>query len=416
MADDIARRLAALTRHQRALLEARALRVPAVAALVNDLPPAVPNGAQHVNVATSCSEQQQQSRMSFSVFFFSDNGATAANDKYRLLFECARYADRNGFEAVWTPERHFQAFGGLYPNPSVLAAALAMTTDRIAIRAGSVVLPLHPAARVAEEWSLVDNLSGGRVGIAVASGWHPDDFVLMPQAFPQRRTAALDLIATVQRLWRGESLEDVNGKGERVTVRVYPRPIQAQLPTWLTAMSEQSFIEAGRRGLNVLTGLMDQDLEQCARRIARYRDSLADSGFDPCAGRVTLMLHTYIEDDMVKVREAVRQPMLEYLRAFMHVSEAQLQADRSVQTVLASDDDRQAILEHAFERYLAKRSLLGTPQSCRAMVHDAVAVGVDEIACLLDFGLDAQRVLASLQRVDALRAEFSGRAPIGVAS
>ena len=59
-------------------------------------------------------------------------------------------------------------FGGLYPNPSVAGAALAAITERVDIRAGSCVLPLHDPIRVAEEWSLVDNLSNGRVGISFA--------------------------------------------------------------------------------------------------------------------------------------------------------------------------------------------------------------------------------------------------------
>ena len=88
-------------------------------------------------------------------------------DRYRLLLEGAKFADREGFTAVWTPERHFHAFGGLYPNPSVASAAIAALTTRVQIRAGSVVLPLHHPARVAEEWALVDNLSQGRVGISV---------------------------------------------------------------------------------------------------------------------------------------------------------------------------------------------------------------------------------------------------------
>src|SRR5207245_1058393 len=61
-------------------------------------------------------------KMAFSLFFFSDDGSTSSPDKYHLLLECAKFADRCGFSAVWTPERHFQDFGGLYPNPSVLAA------------------------------------------------------------------------------------------------------------------------------------------------------------------------------------------------------------------------------------------------------------------------------------------------------
>ena len=96
--------------------------------------------------------------ISFSLFYFAA-GEDAAADGYRLLLEGARFADRNGFEAVWTPERHFHAFGGLYPNPSVTGAALAAITENVGIRAGSVVLPLHSPIRVAEEWAVVDNLS-----------------------------------------------------------------------------------------------------------------------------------------------------------------------------------------------------------------------------------------------------------------
>src|SRR5215217_9633370 len=94
----------------------------------------------------------RQPALDFSLFFFSSDGSTNKPDKYNLLLDCARFADAAGFRAIWTPERHFQEFGGLYPNPSVLAAALAMITKRIQIRAGSVVLPLHNPVRVAEEW------------------------------------------------------------------------------------------------------------------------------------------------------------------------------------------------------------------------------------------------------------------------
>ena len=55
---------------------------------------------------------EYQSQMGFGLFFFSDDGSTTAADKYRLLLESARYGDLHGFTAVWTPERHFDRFGG----------------------------------------------------------------------------------------------------------------------------------------------------------------------------------------------------------------------------------------------------------------------------------------------------------------
>jgi len=152
----------------------------------------------------------------FSLYFFGHYPAEFRAGKYDLLFEAARYGDRHGFSALWFPERHFHPFGGLSPNPSVLAAALARETERIALRAGSVVLPLHHPLRVAEEWSLVDNLSGGRVGLSYASGWHPNDFALAPEAYGRHRDLMFERIEEVRRLWRGEALRVRDGAGKEL--------------------------------------------------------------------------------------------------------------------------------------------------------------------------------------------------------
>src|SRR5687768_15888466 len=130
---------------------------------------------------------------------------------------------------------HFHPFGGLFPNPSVAAAALATITERVQIRAGSVVLPLHNPIRVAEEWSLVDNLSGGRVGVSFASGWHGTDFALAPGNYLERKDIMLRDIETVRRLWRGEAVPVVDGTGRPTEVQIYPRPVQPELPVWVTA-------------------------------------------------------------------------------------------------------------------------------------------------------------------------------------
>src|SRR5580700_3249577 len=139
-----------------------------------------------------------------SLFFFSADSAEQSGDKYRMLLEAARFADEHGFAAVWTPERHFQRFGGLYGSPAVTGAALAVLTTQISIRAGSVVLPLQNPLRVAEEWAMIDNLSNGRAGIAAASGWHVNDFVLSPDTYGNRHEDMYRKIAIIQRLWRGE--------------------------------------------------------------------------------------------------------------------------------------------------------------------------------------------------------------------
>src|SRR5437016_13039871 len=140
------------------------------------------------------------------------------------LLEGAKFADRHGFAAVWTPERHFHEFGGLYPNPSVTSAAIAMVTKTIQIRSGSVVAPLHTPIRIAEEWSVVDNLSNGPVAISFASGRMPEDVVREPDNYATRKDVMLRSIETVRKLWRGEAIALPSPLGRGVQVRMLPPP------------------------------------------------------------------------------------------------------------------------------------------------------------------------------------------------
>src|SRR5579863_4357778 len=147
-----------------------------------------------------------KSNPSFGLMFFASHQDALVGEKYRLLIESARFGDRHGFARVWVPERHFTRFGCLFPNAAVLHAALSRETSRIGLNAGSVVLPLHDPLRVAEEWAMVDNLSGGRVGVSFASGWNPADFALQPENYADRHNLLFTNLEKVQTLWRGGSI------------------------------------------------------------------------------------------------------------------------------------------------------------------------------------------------------------------
>ncbi|MBE7941750.1 MULTISPECIES: MupA/Atu3671 family FMN-dependent luciferase-like monooxygenase [Ramlibacter] len=363
--------------------------------------------------------REERPAPAFSLFYFASDHESRAADRYRLLMEGAKFADANGFEAVWTPERHFHAFGGLYPNPAVAAAAIAACTTRVQIRAGSCVLPLHHPLRIAEEWSLVDNLSNGRVGVSFASGWQPRDFVLAPQAFAQRHQALAEGVDTVRRLWRGERLPFPGPQGDTIEVQTLPRPVQAELPVWLTAAGNPAtFEQAGTLGCNLLTHLLGQSLDDVAGKIERYQAAWRRAGH-PGRGRVTLMLHSFVGEDDAQVRETVRGPMKAYLRssvelirqaawtfpAFIERAQA---SGRSPLEVLESapptEAEMDALLDHAFERYYGSSALFGTPQRCLALVDRVREAGVDEIACLIDFGIATDTVLTQLPRLASLMA------------
>jgi natural product biosynthesis luciferase-like monooxygenase protein len=340
-----------------------------------------------------------------SLFFFADSGA-AGHDGYHLLLESARFADGNGFAAVWTPERHFHTFGGLYPNPAVTGAAVAAVTERVGIRAGSVVAPLHHPLRVAEEWSVVDNLSRGRAGVSFASGWHGADFVLRPETYADRKNVMMEVVETVRRLWRGEEVEFPDGAGEKRAVRIFPAPVQAELPVWITsAGSPDTFRAAGRLGAGLLTHMLGQDHDRLAQNIAAYRAELARAHGGGARGHVALMLHTLIGTDRDAVRDTVRAPFSDYLRSAVDlVVKASsgllppgLDPDRLPQR------DKEFLITHAFDRYFTTSGLFGTVAEGAEMVGRLEAAGVDEIACLIDFGVPRGEVLGSLPRLAELR-------------
>jgi natural product biosynthesis luciferase-like monooxygenase protein/FkbM family methyltransferase len=343
-------------------------------------------------------------KMDFSLFYFASEEGGPAQDRYRLLMEGAKFADEHDFAAVWTPERHFHAFGGLYPNSAVTAAALAAITRRVHIRAGSVVLPLHHPVRVAEEWAVVDNLSGGRVGVSFASGWHADDFIFAPENYPARRELMMSQLETVRRLWRGTPLRFKGGGGNEVEIRIHPSPIQPELPVWLTAAGNpETFRAAGEAGANLLTHLLGQSVEELAEKIETYRDAWQRRDGGPEKGHVTLMLHTFVERDLAVVREKAQKPLSRYLASSLDLARNLLiSLGQDVAGELTADD-LEALLSHAFHRYYETGGLFGTPETCLRMVGRLKAIGVDEIACLIDFGVEADAVISSLTYLDELR-------------
>jgi len=344
--------------------------------------------------------------MRFGLIFFSSSEAAVGGDKYHLLFESAKFADRAGFSSVWIPERHFTKDGWLYPNPAVLQAALARETRQIRLLAGSVVMPLHDPIRVAEEWAMVDNLSGGRVGLSCASGWHPNDFVFFPERYANRHEEMFRGIAVLQKLWRGESIAVKGGVGKLVEIRIYPTPIQPKLPIWITAAgSPQTFAKAGEIGANVLTHMFNQTVDELAQKIKLYRDSLAQHGHDPDAGEVSLMLHTFVDDHFDILHDRIEGSFCQYLKSASYLLDAiAYHRGKRVDLATLSETDIDDYVHFVFDRLLSdRRVLFGTPEICLETITRLQAIGVTEIACQLDFGVDVDLVLKSLPHLNRLR-------------
>jgi natural product biosynthesis luciferase-like monooxygenase protein len=231
-----------------------------------------------------------------------------------------------------------------------------------------------------------------------------NDFVLArePARYASRREQALQDIATIRNLWTDGRESRTNAAGQPVQIRTFPRPISAALPLWLTAGgSDDTFINAGQLGLNVLTHLERQSIDKLTERITLYRHARRDAGHDPTTGIVTLMQHARVvrgPADVALAAEALRA----YITASLELEDEVVRGGGTTSggspiSVLHGDaDDVATVIDQAVARYLDTAALIGTQEECIRRCHRLIAAGVNEVACLVDFMPTKADVLATV--------------------
>lgn len=247
---------------------------------------------------------------------------------------------------------------------------------------------------------MVDNLSGGRAGVAFASGWNPVDFAFSPQAYADRARVVTETVDRVRSFWAGEPAVVMDGKGQTRQVQLHPRPVQKELPMWITSTgNRRTFEVAGRLGAGVLTHLIGQDIDELARNVEVYRRAATAPSTRP---NVVVMLHTLLGTSREQVLSLVRAPMKEYLRSSLdlmsHTAVEGDDLDPATREALVNE-----VLDQAFERYFAHGGLFGTVRDGWKRIEELSAAGVDEVACLIDFGLPDSTVMAGLRHLRDLK-------------
>lgn len=318
---------------------------------------------------------------SLSLYFFASTKHYEPSTYYDFVLNASIFADQENFKAAWFPERHFVSFGGFSPNPAILASAVARCTHNLHLRAGSVAAPLHHPVRIAEEWSMIDGLSKGRVGLSFASGWHETDFVLAEDSYKLRKDVTSQRIEQVRALWSGKTVEFFDADGKSHEVRLSPEPVTKVLPIWITsARNPETYELAGRLGIGIMCALFNQSLRQLQRKIDLYRSAWRDAGH-PGRGHVVTMVHTYISEDE-KIYEQLRPAMKDYLLSF---------SSQQPGSVAESD-----VLDVAVESYFDGPSLLGSSKKASQVLVDLGRSDIDEVGALIDFGLPYEDIIKNL--------------------
>jgi natural product biosynthesis luciferase-like monooxygenase protein len=226
-------------------------------------------------------------------------------------------AEEFEFDSVWPAEHHFSEYG-FCASPALSLAAIARRTSRIRLGTGVVVLPFNHPVRVAEDYAMLDLLSGGRVDLGVGRGYQPLEFAGYGVDQTRSREIFDESIEIIRRAWTEERL-DFEGKHYQFRdLEIRPKPLQKpHPPIWLAALSEETFEKAGRLGFNLLLSpVFGGSLQIAKDRVARYRDALADAGHDPAQHQVGALVMTYAGEKQEQAREEFADPVIWYFRTF----------------------------------------------------------------------------------------------------
>jgi alkanesulfonate monooxygenase SsuD/methylene tetrahydromethanopterin reductase-like flavin-dependent oxidoreductase (luciferase family) len=151
------------------------------------------------------------------------------------------FGARSGFDAVAVTE-HGQSSYDMVPNPDLVASALAYMTEAEGIDVG--IFPMgrslgksREPLRAAEEYAMIDVMSGGRLVPGLVVGLSYDSSInngVPPIEVRKRFDENLELVL---RAWKEQTPFAWNGKfSQYPMVNMWPRPLLADLPTWITGI------------------------------------------------------------------------------------------------------------------------------------------------------------------------------------
>ncbi len=156
---------------------------------------------------------------------------------YNWTLDELTYAAKCGFDGVCTNEHHQNAYGFM-PSPNLMGSVLARATngmDVAIVQMGATLPTSNPPLRVAEEYAMLDCISGGRLVAGLPLG-SPMDVNLCYGITPmEHRERYREAVALTLKAWQAREVFSWNGRYfQLATVNLWPRPIQQpHPPVWV---------------------------------------------------------------------------------------------------------------------------------------------------------------------------------------
>jgi alkanesulfonate monooxygenase SsuD/methylene tetrahydromethanopterin reductase-like flavin-dependent oxidoreductase (luciferase family) len=334
-------------------------------------------------------------QLRYSIFSVQDHYPDAARtvpQLYGEVIDQAVLAEELGYDTFFVAEHHFHEYGAV-PNPAVLLAALAQRTTTLRLGSAISIATFHHPLTLAENYAMVDILSGGRLVYGVGSGYLPHEYAGYGVDPQTKRFRFDENLALVERALRGERIT-FEGQWNRLEdVALNVRPVQQPLPpVYVAILRKEVAFHIGRQGRGILCVpyASADHVSEIEGMVTEYRRGLADAGHQ--GGDAVFALHAHVADTDEQARAVAADCFDRYV------------------------DSRLYAKRHTYDDALASGlGLFGSVETVAEQLVGLHRMGVRHVMLLQNFGLMAQADVQRSMRMLAEEVMPRVRAAVGTA-
>ena len=232
---------------------------------------------------------------------------------YQQLLEQIELAEELGWECFMFNEHHFLGYGGLVANPAVLLAAAAARTAKIRLGPCIAILPLRHPLHSAEDYAMVDAISGGRLEFGIGSGNTELDYRVFGVTRENDRERLREAVDVILKSWADERISHTGQFWSFDQLTLYPRPIQQpHPPIWVAGTSAEGLGWAGRQGYNIMTVGHPHPPEKVRIGVEAWKYGLSESGYDLTTRHCQFHVRTHVNEDSARARSIAMPAIKRY--------------------------------------------------------------------------------------------------------
>jgi alkanesulfonate monooxygenase SsuD/methylene tetrahydromethanopterin reductase-like flavin-dependent oxidoreductase (luciferase family) len=295
---------------------------------------------------------------------------------YQAYLSQLEFAEDLGFDGVCVNEHHQNAYGNM-PSPNLMAAALARTTKRLKIAVIGNALPMyHPPVRIAEEYAMIDVMSGGRLiaGLVVGGGPEYFSYGVNPTQARERFHEAHDLILQA---WTQPGPTSFQGKYTQLRyVNIWPRPWQQpHPPIWIPGAGSLETIDWVAKMRYAYMGIPYFHIDVFRKTMDLFRQACQKYGYEADPEQMGFPLGIYVSESDEQARREFEPHLWYFVRRLMKGLSLNPPGYTSPQSMMRMFLALNQFLPHVktWEEVLAGRYMVvGSPETVLEGISDAI--------------------------------------------